>query len=337
MSAARRGQDAPLAAGVEVTDRATHLTLVLGETSQARRWHTRLAAPPTPHQAVDEVAELLERALRDVGDEHAPPTQRPVAIGVALEDAKVDPHSGIVRRLRLAPGWEDVPLADLLGKSIGASVHLATNTNAAAVAEARIGAGLGLDPLLYVSINRTITASLVVGGRYYASTRGEAGQLGHVLVRPGGPRCPCGAYGHLDPIASAQSLARNLIGRAADSDESTAAMLRASGGRAEAISVLQVVQLAQKGDPAARVVLDEALDALAVALANQIAMLAPAAIVIGGPLAAASDGFFAPLAARLAALRGPAANLLELRPAALGSVAALLGARLLATGGGMLP
>jgi predicted NBD/HSP70 family sugar kinase len=65
-------------------------------------------------------------------------------------------------------------------------------------------------------------------------------------------------------------------------------------------------------------------------LANLVAVLAPAVIVNGGPLVSAGDGFFGPLSARLEALRGPVATLPALRPAALGPLAPLLGARLLA-------
>jgi glucokinase len=336
-------EDVPPALGVEIADRATRYTAVLGATPQARRWHARLASPATPSEAVETVAGLVERALHDLDTEQstqvaetAPHSARLLALGVALADAEVDARHGIVRRLRFVPGWEDAPLAEKLAERIGAGVQLASATNAAAVAEAQLGAGLGYDPILYVSIARNITASLVVGGRYYAGAHGAAGRLGHVLVRPDGPRCACGAYGHLDPIASAQSLVRNLIGRAADSDESAAAMLRVSGGRAEAISAPQVVQLALEGDPAARAVLEEALEALAQALANQIAALDPAAIVLGGPLATAGNGFFGSLAARLDTLCRPFAHLPELRPAALGPIAAVLGARLLASRAGVL-
>ena len=111
--------------------------------------------------------------------------------------------------------------------------------------------------------------------------------------------------GHLDPIASAQSLTRTMIGRASDDDASHAAMLRISGRRAEAMTAPQVVELAATGDPAAVSVLDDALDPLAVALANLVAVLDPGVIVIGGPLADAGDRFYAPLRERVATLSAP--------------------------------
>jgi glucokinase len=335
----RAGAGRPQAAGVEITERATRFTLTFDAAPHSRRWHTHVARSATPSQAAEIVAALLDRGLREEREEpesHDPGMRAATgesnpAMGVALADATVDATNGIIRGLRYAPGWENAPLARLLAERTGAAIRLASATNAAAVAEVLLGAGRDGDPLLYVLIARSITSSLVVGGRYLAGASGEEGQLGHWLVRPDGPRCPCGAYGHLDPIASAQSLVRNLIGRAADSDGSTAAMLRVSGGRAEAMAAAQVVQLATEGDPAARAVLDDALDALAAALANLVAVLAPAAIVIGGPLASAGDGFFGPLRARLVALRGSITPTPALRPGLLGPLAPLLGACLLAS------
>jgi len=330
---------APLAVGIEIAESATRFTLTLGDTAQSRRWHTRLASPATPAQAVDTIAALVDRAKqegRETADVPATIADMQLAVGVALADAVVDARHGIVRRLRYAPGWDNFPLAERLAERTGASVRLASATNAAAVAEAHAGAGKGRASILYVALGRAITSSFVGGGRYLAGAHGAEGQLGHWLVRPDGTRCACGARGHLEPIASAQSLVRNLIGRASDSDESTAAMLRVTGGRAEAMSAAQVVRLAEEGDPAARAVLDEALGALAHALANLVAVLDPAIIVIGGTLAAAGDGFFDPLAARLDALCRPFVAAPDLLPGALEPMAALLGARLIAADAAIL-
>jgi glucokinase len=114
-------------------------------------------------------------------------------------------------------------------------------------------------------------------------------------------------------------------------------MLRVTGGRAEALTAPQVVALAAAGDPAARAVLDEALDALALALANLVAVLDPALIVIGGPLAQAGEAFLAPLRARLEELCRAFGFVPDLRAGALDPGAALLGAWLLAREAPMTP
>lgn len=307
----------------------------MGGAPEARRWHVRLATPPPPDEAVETIIALVGRALDESGaaDQARSPDGRAIALGIAFGDAELDAAGGRVRRLRYAPGWVDVSLAERLAERLGGPVRLVSVTDAAALAEAGMGAGRDADPLLYVALGRTVTCSFVVRGRPVAGGHGAAGRLGHWLVRPDGPRCSCGARGHLEPLASAQSLVRNMIGRASDSDVSTAAMLRVTHGRAEAMTAAQVVQLAGEGDPAAGAVLGEAVDALALALVNLAVTLDPAAIIFGGTLAGAGEGFLAPLRARLDVLwaaDGP--PLAEMRVGRLEPLAGLLGAQMLALG-----
>jgi len=267
------------------------------------------------------------------------------AIGVAAWAAVDAAHGQIAGTFgaRLASGWEGFPLGERLAARWGGPVCIETATNAAALAEARLGAGRGYDGVLYTLLGRSVTSALVIGGRLWRGASGRAGALGHWLAYPEtagasesgqAPRCVCGARGHLDPIASAQSLTRNMIGRASDDDASHAAMLRISGRRAEAMTAPQVVELAAQGDPAAISVLDDAIEPVAVALANLVAVLDPGVIVIGGPLAEAGHRFYAPLRARVGAICAPYrmdATPTPIVAGALEPFAALRGAALLAS------
>jgi len=178
-------------------------------------------------------------------------------------------------------------------------VRLIAGVNAAARAEARSGAAAGRSPLLYVHLGRTVSSALVVDGEPLVGAYHDAGRLGHWQTGMDGPRCQCGARGHLDPLASAQSLVRLAIGVAADDDEALAAIHRVTGMRAEALTAPQVVALARDGVQAIRELADLAVEALAGALANLVVTLDPAIIVIGGPLALADDVFVGWLRERL--------------------------------------
>ena len=122
-----------------------------------------------------------------------------------------------------------------------------------------------------------------------------------------------------------------MIGRASDSYESTAAMLRISGGRAEAMSATQVVELAAMGDVAAQSVIEVATNALAGALAALNLTLDPGSIVIGGPLALAQDYFFQMLNERLRARSIGVSSPPQVVPGTLEPNAALTGAGILAS------
>jgi len=311
--------------GVEIAQGATRLTVGRQRGAEIRRWLTRLPTPQTHDDGIDAIHSLIERALAEGG----PSQSGGARLGVAVWGT-VDAQQGVIRTLPQAPHWENVALAAKLAERWGPAVRVESATAASALGEAELGTGKNASPLLYVLLASNVTSALVVNGRVIHGAHGLEGGLGHWLVSADGPRCACGAQGHLDPLASAQSLVRNMIGRASNSDESTAAMLRATGGRAEAITAAQVVRLAAEGEPAASAVVDDALDGLSVALANLVATLDPAAIVIGGPFVEAGEDFFAPLRLRLDALVGSFTLTPPVVPGALEPHAALAGALLLA-------
>ncbi len=301
--------------GLEIADSGTRLAACIPAVADARRWHSRLSTPPTPADCIAALASLAGEVLRDTG------VERVSAVGVAAW-GHVDAVRGVISHLGATASWDGYPLRVALAASIGAPVAVASATEAGALAEAeRFGTSPG-QRVLYVSNARTITSALVVDG----AIEGVEGQIGHLRVRDEGPRCSCGLHGHLEPIASAQSIVRTMIGRASDSDESHAVMQRISGGRAEAMTASQVVALAEQGDPIAAAVVGEALDALAVALADVVAVAAPSVVILGGPLVEAGEGFIGQLRERVVALVAPFAPPPALRWGALEPFAALLGA-----------
>ena len=190
-----------------------------------------------------------------------------------------------------------------------------------ALAETRIGAARGMSDVVYLSIGTGIAAGIVLGGRLHAGD-GYAGEIGHTPAGHDEP-CACGGSGCLEAIASAAAIARRYTARSG----------RPAAGAAEVLAA---------GDPDALAVWDEALDALAAALAWIASVLAPEAVVIGGGLSRAGAALFDPLNDRLARhltfQRVP-----RLVPAALGDRAGCIGAgpagarfhpsRLVASGG----
>lgn len=180
------------------------------------------------------------------------------------------------------------------------------------MAEARLGAGLGEDSFLFVPVGTSIAAAVMTGGRALPGANHRAGEIGHLVVRPGGEQCACGARGCAETYASAAAVARRFT--------------EATGRPALAP---EVARLAADGDRAARAVWDEAVGALADALLTAVLVLDPPLVVLGGGLAESGDLLLAPLAAALAA-RARIQVAPRLAPAALGDRAGCLGAGLCA-------
>ena len=209
-------------------------------------------------------------------------------------------------------GFREVPLRDLVAGHLGLPATLGHDVRAGGAAEARLGAGRGYEHMIFMAIGTGIAGAHVVHGVSFAGAHGAAGEVGHLIVRPGGPKCGCGALGCLEAVASAAAIGRTYAERTGTSATAADVAARASAGEA-----------------AAQAVWADAVDALADGLHATVTLNDPEVVVVGGGLAEAGDALLVPLAAALAGKltfqRKPA-----LVKAALGDEAGCLGAGLLA-------
>ena len=151
----------------------------------------------------------------------------------------------------------------------------------------RVGAGTGRAELLMVTLGTGIGAGIVSGGRLLTGANGFAGEVGHMVIDPDGPLCPCGQRGCWERYASGTGLGR--LGRDAAEAGRLAGVVDAVGGDPEAVRGDQVTVAALAGDPEALAVFDVFAGWVALGLANLTNILDPEVIVVGGGLVAAGD------------------------------------------------
>ncbi|KAB2351376.1 ROK family protein [Actinomadura rudentiformis] len=266
---------------------------------------------------LDFAADLKSRALHR--------GETPVAAGIALPGVVDDATGTAVRSANI--GWENVPIRTLAAERLGIPVAIAHDVRTGGVGEAVQGAGRDVGDFLFLPIGTGIAAALMLNGAPYPGATSWSGEIGHIVVRPGGESCPCGARGCLETYASAAAISRRY-----------STPTRSSIGIWETepplppeppVPAEEVIERAETGDPIAARVWTEALDTLADALATATMLLDPSLIVIGGGLAEAGDRLFTPLTTRLAD-RLPLRPAPPLVPAQLGPEAAMRGAAVLA-------
>lgn len=258
------------------------------------------------------VATILDFAA-DLADEgRARFGRAPLAAGVAVPGT-IDEKNGIaVFSANL--GWRDLPMRKLLGERLGGlPVALGHDVRSGGLAEGRIGAGRGVDRFLFIALGTGIAGAIGIDGRIEAGAHGYGGEIGHVVVRPGGPKCGCGALGCLETLASASAVSRAWAEAVGDPDADAAACAAA----------------VEAGDPRAVGIWRTAVEALADGIVLAQSLLDPSTVIVGGGLAEAGDTLFTPLRAavseRLTFQMPP-----KVVPAMLKDTAASLGAGLLA-------
>jgi glucokinase len=233
--------------------------------------------PTRPWEGVDAVIGRIVGTVDQVL-ERAGKGGRPAALGIGCP-GPLDAASGLVHH---APNldWHDVPLKDLLEKRLGIPVAVDNDANLAALGEYVYGAGRGEKDMVYITVSTGIGGGLILDGRLYHGAGFGAGEIGHMTIDPGGPRCNCGNSGCLEAMASGTAMAREA--RLLIESGRGRAILEAAGGDVCAVTAREVARAAAGGDDEARQIIINAGRALGTGVANVINLLNPALVVLGG-------------------------------------------------------
>jgi glucokinase len=246
------------------------------------------------------------------------------AVGVSAP-GPLDSETGTIIAIPTLPGWDDFPLTAALAEEFGLPVVVENDGIAAANGEWRFGAARGLSHFVYVTVSTGIGGGIAVDGRLLHGRRGLAGHVGHMIVRPGGPVCSCGAHGCFEALASGSALTRAAREAAAAQPEGLLAKLPA-----DAITGRDVVNAARQGDALALSLLEREAEWLGLGFASLAHLYSPEMIVMGGGVSQAFDLLQDGIAASFRASAMPPFRSVRIVPARLGDNAGLAGAAALA-------
>lgn len=192
--------------------------------------------------------------------------------------------------------WSMEPLAHNLSARLGLTVVLENDANAAAWGEHEFGAGQSFDDFFLVTIGSGIGAGIVTDGLLLRGAHGLAGELGHTVVDPNGPPCPCGRRGCVNILASGRALQQHfeeLRGVGLSVSQASEA------GEEDAVTGDSITAAARAGDPIALQAFAEVGESLGRGIADLVMCLDPAAVILGGGVAAAGELLRGPTEASL--------------------------------------
>ena len=206
-----------------------------------------------------------------------PEAARVRAVGLVVPGL-VDAQQGIaVYAANL--GWRLLPLRQIVAEAVGLPVILDHDVRAAGLAELELGAGRGLQEVLFVALGTGVAAAVITRGQVAAGATGRAGELGHLPVFPDGEWCACGQRGCTETYASAAALSRRYAAASGISD----------------VPAEDVISRAASGDPLADKIFNDAITALGRALVIYVLLMDPELILIGGGMGASGASLLGPL------------------------------------------
>ena len=288
-----------------------------------RHWraYRRVLSPPGADARYDiKTMHALAREL--LGETH------PAAIGVSF-GGPVDSATGTVRLSHHVPGWENIPLQEILEAEFDAPASVDNDANVAALGEHRFGAGQGYEDLLYITVSTGVGGGWILNGQIWHGAEGMAGEIGHTVVDPNGPVCTCGKQGCVERLASGLYIAqraREWLDRQPDRGQILRTLI---DDDLDAVTAQLVSQAAAQGDDLAWEALEVAGWALGVGIGNAANLVNPQRFVLGGGVTKAGERYWEVVRCVARETAMPEVHF-DVVPAALGDDAPLWGAVVLA-------
>jgi len=286
----------------------------------------RHSEPADVRQGPGLVLSRVRALMRELLAQCGATAKQVISIGIGVP-GPVDFDSGQLVNPPLMPEWDAFSIRDDLRADYGAPVFVDNDVNLMALGELwRMQRGL--QNFLVIKVGTGIGCGIVCHGVVYRGTNGSAGDVGHICVDPGGPRCHCGNLGCVEAMAAGPAIAR-LATEAAQAGESAllAEMLAARG----TLTLQDVAQASRAGDTAANAIVQHAGALLGQMLASVVNFFNPSHVFIGGGIARIGPLFLA--AVRQSVYHRSLAlstRHLEIQYAPLGERAGLIGAGVLA-------
>ena len=171
------------------------------------------------------------------------------------------------------PGWKNINIKAILHKKLNKKIFIENDANAAAYGEFRFGAGKGFRNLVYMTVSTGIGGGIIIDGKIYTGALGTAGEIGHMIIDPKGPKCGCGNHGCLEALAAGPAIARM-----AGTKNALDAELAARNGN---IKALKSIKMAARS--------------IGIGIANLNNILNPDIFVIGGGVSNMGDLLLSPV------------------------------------------
>ncbi len=267
-----------------------------------------------PQGVVAQIVEMLAGTVAASG-------ASPLAVCIATAGL-INADQGKVILAPNIPGFRNLVLTTPVAERLSVPAYIENDASAAALGEFRFGAGRGTRHLLHATLGTGIGGGIVIDGKLYRGASGLAGEIGHIILNPAGPKCNCGSRGCLEAMVSGVAFA----GRAAKIiSEGKSPVLLEIVGDGEATAE-HLYEAAVKGDTLCEAEIRHGGHLLGLGLGSLVNVLNPDAVTLSGGLLAMGDMLIGPMREAMYSLAyGPAAGTL-LRTSELGEDSGLLGA-----------
>mgnify|MGYP001004912252 CR=1 FL=1 len=220
--------------------------------------------------SVETLVSLVNRLVQQGGIKK----KQLMGVGIGLAGV-VDFAQGIVKQNPIF-GWKNVNLREHLEARMRVPIYIDNDVNTLTLGEKWLEPGKPEDNFLVITLGRGIGMGIVINGQIYRGKGGGAGEFGHIMVDPNGPKCDCGRRGCLETMLSDRALvaeARQLVS-------------------ADVNNLDDLIARMKTGDQKAALIFTKAGQLLGHQIANLVNLFDPKLIIISGEGIRMGDVFF---------------------------------------------
>ena len=241
------------------------------------------ARHPTPHDdGPDGVAAAMVAAMSEAAEAAAMQTDGLKGVGVG-SPGEIEAKSGVVSHAKNLPDWDgSFPLGSRLTDALGTRVEVGNDVGVAVQGEYELGAGRHHDAVLGVFWGTGVGGGLILGGEPWHG-RGSAGEIGHMVVKRGGAKCPCGNRGCMEAYAGRSAMEAEARKRMKHGQKTDLFELMEDHDKPRLTSGIWERAL-DHGDDLAEELIDRAIKALGAGIASAVNLLDPEIVILGGGL-----------------------------------------------------
>lgn len=229
-------------------------------------------------RGADAVIERIARCVGDAVDECDLSIDRVRGVGVGAPGA-VDPDAG---RVIFAPnlGWKDVLLKKALEKQLDLPVFIENDCNICTLGVYELELKSKPRHMAGIFVGTGIGGGFIINGEMYAGFNKTAGEVGHMVILAGGPKCACGNNGCLEALASRTAIFRQI--KEAVGEGQKTVLTEMLGPKLEDLRSGDLRKAIRRGDKFVSRIIEQAAEYTGIAVANLINLLSPEVVVLGG-------------------------------------------------------
>ena len=242
-------------------------------------------ADEAPSVVIDRIADAIQKAIGKSGVNEASIE----AIGIGAP-GPLDPATGVVI---FAPnlGWRDIRLKDELETRVGIPTFVDNDVNVGTLGEHVFGAGQGVQNVVGIFVGTGIGGGIILQGELFHGASKTAGEIGHIIVKAGGPKCGCGTRGCLEALASRTAMAKQFQ-KAIKKKKQKSIVTELTNGDLRTIRSGVLAKAIRANDKLTLKIFKKVTKYLGVGIGSIVNFLNPEMIILGGGVVEALDDTF---------------------------------------------